>query len=196
MTTTSKFLIGGAAILAFGVITYFHNSKRGEIQSTFIPNRNNDKQIFVNGWTSDELAKAIRDFRASYTDRLSSDFAISISPIEHQRFRITFPGDLEPSLFHFLVNYLRYPRDLDLSGRTILIVGRCTLDSHFNLPDLSLAGQKASVYVPAQDDQYDLVFVRVDHGAIYEDSFASSTWKPVKNPRVPVGLEALIQAAL
>jgi hypothetical protein len=85
------------------------------------------------------------------------------------------------------VNYLNYPKDYDLKTRSISVTGHATLTAAFHLPSKSLIGKNAVFYVPSADQDFDLVYIRVDNET-YVNSFAGSRWKKVNNPRLPAGL--------
>jgi hypothetical protein len=42
----------------------------------------------------------------------------------------------------------------------------------------------AYVYVPEDDREFDLVYVKVDSGEVYEESFRNHRWKRVENDRM------------
>jgi len=191
MNIPTKALILGIAILGVGALALFGRSLQSSSQPQFVPNPTNDKLLTSSGWRASELEKILRDFQAIYNGRLHSTFTTKTTPVSSTQFRISFPNDIEPMLFHFLVNYARYPKDLDLSNRAISIAGSSTLDQYFALPDPSLIGQKALIYVPIDDHEFDLVYVKTEQGQVYEDSFASSKWKLIQNPRLPSGIEVL-----
>jgi hypothetical protein len=189
MSMTQKILILAAII--FGAVALFPKYHLRAHRVEFVPNQANDKLIITKGWNAIELDKILGDFQSMYRERFHASFSIKSSQVEPTLFRIAFPNDIEPVLFHFLVNYARYPKDIDLSNRTILVLGRVTLDHNYALPNATLIGQKAFIYVPADDKDFDLVYVQTEQGAVFEDSFASSSWKPALNPRFPVGIEFL-----
>lgn len=152
----------------------------------------NDKEVLVRGWKNEELRRILDDFKAMYRDRLSPDYGVVVHPLPEGAIRLTFPVDLPPPFFAWLVNYIRYPKDFDLSTRSILVLGRTTLSSVFEPPEKKMISQRAAFYVPADDHEYDLVFVRVGV-ATYELSFARGQWKLVSNSRLPPGLDALMK---
>ena len=191
MNIPTKAWILGIAIVGVGALALFGRSQQSSSRPQFVPNPTNDKFIISSGWEATELEKILRDFQVLYNGRFHANFTIQSTSVNSTQFRITFPNDIEPMLFHFLVNYARYPKDLDLTNRTISIAGRTTLDQNFALPNPSLIGQKALIYVPTDDHEFDLVYVKMEQGQVYEDSFASSKWKLVQNPRLPGGIEAL-----
>jgi hypothetical protein len=45
-------------------------------------------------------------------------------------------------------------------------------------------------YIPADDQQYDIVFAQVD-GQSYEFPFSGTRWRLAKEPRLPAGINDL-----
>lgn len=156
----------------------------------FAPDPHNDKTIMVSGWNEEELNKALDDFMPQ--DPASSPPRIAI----HQRFenlyRLTFPEDIPPSGFAALVNYLTYPIDLGLAERTITVAGKATLNSAFaGIPE-SLTGRNAIFYVPENDEDYDVVYLRTEAGDVFANSFNQERgWRRVDNPRLSAEVKAL-----
>lgn len=182
-----------ARLLALAVTTAVAVSFVGTVTALESPSRStsmNDTVLIVSGWTSQELEEIVRAFREMYEDRLGSAFRTETAS-SYGTLRVTFPAGIEPEILAFLVNHVQYPKDFDLRTRRILVAGRVTLTPEFNLPDRALVGQKAIVYVPRNDREYDLVDVRTEVGATFENSFASSRWKPVRDPRLPDGIDRL-----
>jgi len=150
------------------------------------PNQH-EKEIIVSGWTIEELSNILKDFAESYAGKLGKGFDYEVCLSRPGSMRITFPHDITPNEFSFLVNYLNYPKDYNLKAHSISVTGHATLTEAFHLPSKSLVGKKAVFYVPVDDQDYDLVYIRVDDET-YVNSFASFHWKKVENPRLPVGM--------
>lgn len=99
---------------------------------------------------------------------------------------VTFPNDIEPKLLFFLVNYIQYPNGFDLGRRTIGAMAHVILTPAFGVPDLELIGKRATMYVPADDTEYDLIYARTESGDAYQISFTNLIWERVADARVPV----------
>jgi hypothetical protein len=149
----------------------------------FIPNPANDTVVVCRGWDETELTRILADFARSYQDRLPSAEPFRVER-EGDRFRIRFPTDIPPPMLSFLINYLQYPRDFDLTNRDIAAVGIVTLTDAFPLPSSDYIGKKAHIYVPSNDRRYDEVFVAVA-SEYFEQRFTNLRWKPVTNGRIP-----------
>jgi hypothetical protein len=150
----------------------------------------NDKELFVRGWSNAEIRQIIGDFRQMYRDRLPAGFSTEVHAGDGGVLRVTFPSDIEPRLFCWLINYVRYPKGLDLQSRTILVAGRATIGSDFLPTNHSLIGQRITLYVPTNDKEHDVVFAQVS-GASYEYPFTSERWRSTSEPRLPVGISDL-----
>ena len=146
------------------------------------------KAVLVRGWADEELSKILTDFADIYEDELGKKFEFNVFPYEHGATRINFPNDIPAKEFSFLVNYLNYPKDYDLKGRTISVSGQATLSLGFHPPSKSFIGKKAVFYVPSNDEDYDVVYIRVGDET-FVNSFASFKWKKVEDPRIPGGID-------
>lgn len=153
------------------------------------PNQH-QKEIIVSGWTNEELSNILKDFAELYVGKLGKEFDYEVSLARQGSMRITFPHDIPPNEFSFLVNYLNYPKDYDLKTHSISVTGHATLTEGFHLPSKSLIGKNAVFYVPSDDQDYDVVYIRVDNET-YANSFAGFRWKKVDNPRLPAGISTV-----
>jgi hypothetical protein len=187
MTTSMKVAVV-AVILIGALAAYLAYQNRRRLfdtcpQSTtaqYVPNPQNDKTLIVYGWSSDEIKKILSDFAATYKVQ---GFKYLLRT-EDQPLRVVFPDDIESALFSFLVNYVQYPIGFDFKHRSIVSTGTVTLTPDFGLPSLALSGKRALFYVPTNDNEYDLVYVRVGENT-YENSFAGNCWQPKEDARMP-----------
>lgn len=159
------------------------------MSSAFVADPNNKIVLSVRGWSKTELEKILGDFLRSY--QLPVSPTISIKVISSDNFSIAFPRDIEPSTLFFLVNYLAYPRDFDLTHRSIGILCHVVITPAFGAPNAALIGQQAEIYVPAHDTEYDLVFAQTEAGKAYKIPFTTLIWEPVNDPRVPETIKGL-----
>ncbi len=155
----------------------------------FIADANNDKIIMVMGWNEDELRKMLDDF---IEEDLSGapPYKIDIAKRYENFYRLTFPQDIHPAVFTSLVNYLAYPIDFGLKGRSI-VVGKTTLNSAFGVSQ-SLVGEKAIIYVPENDEACDAVYMQTEAGASFANSLDEMIWRPVNNARLSREVKMLI----
>jgi hypothetical protein len=157
--------------------------------ASFVADPNNKTSLSVRGWNRPELAKILTDFRRLYDLPEASEWVIEEK--SGDVFTVTFPRDIQPKLFLFLVNYCRYPKDLDLNGRSIGVLGRAVLTAAYGVPDDSLIGKEAEIYVPADDIEYDEVYARVERGEAYRIPFTNLIWKAASEARVPAEIAGL-----
>jgi len=156
--------------------------------TSFTANADNGKEIIVRGLSNEELARILSDFKEIYKDRGIRDHPLKINPLGNNTIRITFPQDFPPIIFTYLINYLQYPKGFDLKAHSIAVYGTVVLSTDFLLPDQNLVGQKSVFYIPANDHDYDLVYIRVGDQT-FEDSFVTNNWRKVTDPRIPSGID-------
>jgi uncharacterized protein (DUF983 family) len=149
----------------------------------FTPDPNNDKLIVVSGWSEEELHGILDDFTEADLSR-SPSYQIDIAKRYEGLYGLTFPADIHPALFLSLVNYLNYPVNVGLDGHSIAVVGKTTLNSDFEGVSQSLIGKRAILYVPDNDEDYDVVYLQAETGKILETSFSRGTWRQVTEPRM------------
>ena len=158
--------------------------------SPFTPDPENDKAILIQGWNEDELRKILDDFVEQDLSNFDA-FRIEIQTRFENLFVLTFSEDIHPDEFLFLINYLAYPVDFDLEGRSIVVAGRTTLNSDFDgLPKL-FAGKKAILYLPENDEDHDVVFLQSESGLTLAKSFHQGIWHKVKDARLPSAVKSL-----
>jgi hypothetical protein len=171
-----------------GVFRLIRPSRVESARPVFVGDPKNDKRIAVRGWRPDELRAILADFAAIY--ELPQSF-VETSPSAVERTTLlSFPRDVSDDVFFMLVNYLMYPKDHDPRD-SLAVVGKVTLTAAFSLPDPSLVGRKAFVYVPDADEDYDLVYVDVAGATVYVVPFTNWQWRRAESPRHPPWLHEL-----
>jgi len=159
-------------------------------EQAYTPNPANDTEIICAGWDAAELGKILEDFTRTYADRLGASARFRTERLSNKEYRITFPNDIAPTLLSFLVNYLQYPKGFDLATHQIAVVAHVTLTSAFPTPREGYVGQKARIYIPSNDRDYDLVYFAVGSD-YFEQSFTDMAWRSVGDGRVPDAVRAL-----
>jgi hypothetical protein len=124
------------------------NTQSASSIQNFTPNPRNDKVILVKGWNEAEIQKIIHDFIETYKNDGYPAYTIEAHKQSENLYWLTFPQDIRPLLFTFLVNYIAYPFDLDLKNRSINVGGMTILNAGFEGIDSSLVGKKAILYIP------------------------------------------------
>jgi len=166
-----------------------HN--RAQTASTFIADPLADKRIAVHGWNAREIAAILRDFSSLYGDQLHAGFRVEVGERPGGVFHLRFPADVETELFYFLLNALNCPRDFELQGRSVAVLGSVVLTAACNWPEPTLFGQQAWIYLPSGDCDYDVVYLRLRSGPAYRHSIAAGRWAPEDDARMPQAVEAL-----
>jgi len=149
----------------------------------FTPDPDNDKVIVVKGWNEDELQRILDDFVAEDSSGVAS-YKIEVEKREEDLHRLTFPQDIHAALFGFLVNYLAYPTNFALAGRSIMVAGKTMLRSDFQGIPESLVGNKAIIYLPENDQDYDVIYLQTETGDTFANSFSEGVWREVKEARL------------
>ena len=181
------FVLIGLSLILLAKPSRFEDPNAGF--PSFTPDLNNDKAIMVSGWKQDELGRIVDDFRQQGT--IDPPMEIEIQKRHDNQFILTFPGDIAPGDFAALVNYLNYPIDFDLADRSLVVVGRTTLNSDFNGLPGSLMGQEAIIYVPENDDDHTVVYMQTENGDAFAGSMNEMVWERVDAPRLPAAIRAL-----
>ena len=159
--------------------------------SPFTPDPDNDKAILIQGWNEDELRQILDDFVEEDLSAFAA-FRIEIEKRLENSFALTFPEDVHPAEFLSLINYLAYPINFDLAGRSIIVAGKTTLNSDFDSLPKSLEGKKALLYIPDNDEDYDVVCLQTESGVTLARSFNQGIWRKVKDARLSSAVKSLI----
>jgi len=149
----------------------------------FTPDPDNDKIIVVKGWNEDELPRILDDFIEADTSGVAS-YKIEVEKRDEDLYSLTFPQDIHAAVFGFLVNCLAYPTNFALAGRSIMVAGKTMLSSDFQGIPESLAEKKAIIYVPENDQDYDVIYLLVETGATFANAFSEGVWREVKDARL------------
>jgi hypothetical protein len=195
MSTSTTISIAAATLVAALLIVLSYQNRRlfyrcpnDQVVQPFIANLKNDKTLVVIGWSESELRAIIEDFSNEYELPTSVKYLVRT---EGEMMKVAFPEDIAPDLFVFLINYVQYPKNLDAEKRSITSVGTVTLSPDFQLPSPALVGKHATFYVPIDDKEYDLLYVRVS-GDTYENEFGAKCWRAVNEARIPAAVSGLI----
>ena len=187
-------ILFGAAVVAVLLIMlcrwlYGRLGPRRPAPPPFVGDPHNDKRVTVRGWQSETLNTILRDFAKMYD--LPPTFAVTAPGAVVGTTALLFPQDLPSDTFFFLVNYLHYPIDQDLGSVSVAAVGSVTLTSAFGVPEPSLVGKRALVYIPDRDEDYDVVYVEVAADGVYAVPFTNLRWQRTESPRHPPWLSEL-----
>jgi hypothetical protein len=146
--------------------------------SAFTPDPNNDKTILIQGWSEEELRRILDDFVEQDLTAFAP-FRIEIEKRLENSFMLIFPEDIHPAEFVSLINYLAYPLSLEAAGRAIVVTGKTTLNSDFDGLPQSLAGQKAILYIPNNDEDHNVVYLQTESSITLAKFFNEIAWRIV-----------------
>jgi uncharacterized protein (DUF983 family) len=149
----------------------------------FTPDPDNDKVIVVKGWNEDELQRILDDFIEADTSGVAS-YKIEVEKRDEDLHSLTFPQDIHAAVFGFLVNYLAYPTNFALAGHSIIVAGKTMLGPDFQGIPESLAEKKAIIYVPENNQDYDVIYLLVETGATFANAFSEGVWREVRDARL------------
>ena len=190
----SVFLIPLAVIALPLVLVLIAKPVKAEVPQTdlspFTPDPDNDKAILIQGWNEDELRKILDDFVEQDLSAFAA-FRIEVQKRFENSFALTFPEDIHPAEFVSLINYLAYPFDFDLAGRSIIVAAKTTLNSDFDGLPTSFEEKKALLYLPDNDDDYQVVYLQIESGATLAKSFNEGAWRQVNDARLPGAVKLL-----
>ncbi|MEK6280256.1 MAG: hypothetical protein AABN95_07850 [Acidobacteriota bacterium] len=147
----------------------------------------NDKVITVSGWNEVELRQILEGFIAENSSGWPP-YKVDLHEEYKNRFRLSFPEDIHPSLFAFLVNYAMYPIEFETKQRRIIVAGRATLNEAFDGIPEEFLGQKAILYVPENDEEHDVVYLQTETGMNFANSLGENDWRQVDEARLPFEL--------
>ncbi len=190
----SVYLIPVAAILLPLVLVLIAKPVKADIPQTdlspFTPDPDNDKVILIQGWNEEELRDILDDFVEEDLSAFAA-FRIEILKRFENSFALTFPEDIHPTEFVSLINYLAYPVNFGPAGRSIIVAGRATLNSDFDGLPKSLEGKRALLYLPENDEDYGVVYLKTESGVSLAKSFNEGAWRQAKDARLPSAVKSL-----
>lgn len=162
----------------------------------FVPSPGNDKVILVKGWNEQEIRKIIADFTETYKNQGYSPYTIEYQKKAENLYKLNFPQDIHPVLFTFLIDYAAYPFELDFENRSIVVGGKATLSSDFAGIDESLTGQRAIFYLPENDQEGAVVYMRTESELYFANSFDKTSWERVQDSRLSEGTKKLLDGVV
>lgn len=188
------FLVPLAVIVVPLVLVLIAKPVKAEVAvldpSPFTPNPDNDKSILIQGWTEDELRKILNDFVEQDLSAFAA-FRIDVQQRFENSFALIFPEDIHPDEFVCLINYLAYPFDFDLTGRSIVVAGQTTLNSDFDGLPKSFEGKKGLLYPAENEDDYQVVYLLVESEGSLAKSLNKGDWRRVKDARLSSAVKSL-----
>ena len=182
------------ALVIIGVVLLLQRRRDLTVQPkvpAFDPVPDNDKSLWVKGWIEEDLKRILAKFEEIYKESGYPPYQVQLQQSRDDRFRLTFPADIHPQLLTLLVNYIHYPFNFDLTDRRILAVAKTTVTRGFEGLD-TLRGKQALLYVPKEDKDNDVVYMQIQAGGIFANSFTDMRWTKREDARLPSGIGDLV----
>ena len=123
-----------------------------------------DNFIIINGVDIDSVKRAIKDWVELNIDNIKSDFEFDLYTLDEDRHLIIPKVKLHFKIFNYLVNYLKYPIDIDYKAT---VMGY-SFNNKANLVPKKFVGCNIFIYVPENDTEYDVVFAITSNNIRYK----------------------------
>ncbi len=136
-------------------------------------------RLLVSGWSFSELQRVLTDFESLYELNPSS---IALRRDDGEWLEVSWPNAISSDHALFLVNYIHYPMDFELNGRSICAVGVWDLTEGAGPEDIPI-GTPVKYYVPTDNTAYDEVFAMLEDRRSFQIPFTNFKWRPIDNPR-------------
>lgn len=132
--------------------------------------KENDKIILIENANAEDVKKALIAFCNLYN---KNDFAAmprlwELSPTS---FAVTFPYDVDFSIYCFAVNYLEYPIDIEWHAN---VRGWATTRMGDDWILQENAGKKVMIFIAPDDTEHDNVFMTTNENKTYKLAFSAS----------------------
>lgn len=123
----------------------------------------NDNTIFIKGAAYNSVKKALRQWLDLYSEDLQDDLSFTLSKNGHTGYIIKADERLDNERFYYLVNYLKYPEEIEYT----IDIEAFTTGRYEN----SLKNKKLLVYISPNDKEFDNVFVTTSENKNYKIDF-------------------------
>lgn len=139
----------------------------------------NDKIIVIQGADYEDIKKVLYQFCNIYN---KDDYAaiIKLTQISKSESILTFPYDIDFSVYCFLINYLYYPDEISYKAN---IKGWATTKSADDFISKKNADQLVMLYIPAGEKEFDNVYMTTENHKGYKLGFAIGGIKTLDFPK-------------
>ena len=165
------------------------SSKASDI--TMQPVSDAEVVLVASGWKPDELRSILAEFSSMYG---LQEGAFDLSDVWQHSLRIRLGQPIGACDLLYLVNYLHYPKNVDLTGRSIAAAATVNLGPAFGVTAAPLLDQRAVFYVPTNDHKFDEVYSRTADGEAFRITFRDMAWREVDDERCPMAVRNLEHA--
>ncbi|GIX19572.1 MAG: hypothetical protein KatS3mg120_1248 [Erythrobacter sp.] len=137
-------------------------------------------RIIVSGLSAAQTKTILGDFARLYDLDAQTFAALPTRDAMEVRWTRAITSDIAL----FLVNYLTYPGDRQVSGAPPQAVGVIAVPADI-AHDGVTPGTLAKIFVPEGDTEHDLVHALTAGGRAFRISFTRMKWEPVATPKAP-----------
>ncbi|MDL2256926.1 hypothetical protein LJC06_01815 [Bacteroidales bacterium OttesenSCG-928-I14] len=139
----------------------------------------NDKLVLVRGLNRQQLEKYLKKSCDSYNDA-GEEMHPNVQQLGDNEFIITFPYDVEFELFCYLIYELSRKKNgkhyAEVTGWSKATAGDAWITD-------DIAGKQLMIYFPAEDKEYNNVYVSVENGECYKFRFFGDPIAPQETNR-------------
>lgn len=132
----------------------------------------NNQIIYLENGAYSKVKKALKQWIDLYIDQLDEKLTFKIYKLDKGQL-IKLNHQIKNELFFYLVNYLKYPEDINYNVR---VRGYTTLKNQKLFPKEKL-NQQLEVYIPTNDTKYDIVHVVTKSKVTFEIDFNGNSNK-------------------
>jgi hypothetical protein len=129
---------------------------------------NNDKIVLIENVSLEDLKKAIQQFCNNYNQEDYRALPL-LTIVSENKFVVTFPYDIDFVTYCFFVNYMYYPNDI--SYKPTIKAWTTTKATDQWIKD-DIANKKVMLYIPADDKDFDNVYLTTSNNVGYKMGFA------------------------
>ena len=196
-TQTIILVLVGVIVVLYFLRSVFTNQKTDPSIDTRRPSSEklpkqevpNDKLVIANNLSNVEIDKILTGFCNNYNNR-SYQALPRLYKLNERQFAVTFPYDIEFSMFCFFVNYVHYPMGFD---KSIDVTAWTTTKSGQTWITEKSASKRVMLFIPYDDTEYDNVYLTTEDNIGYKLGFASGHEKQLldfpKSRFVPTKIE-------
>ncbi len=137
--------------------------------------------IVLKGGEYADIRKAFDRWVEASSGTLEADLSFEFYKGGPGIFIIKADDKLPNDRFSFLLNYLVYPEDMDNRSE---ITGYTTIADHDFFPTEKI-GEDIFIFIPADDDEYDVVYWVMKNNRVYKTDFGGKTTESVLSKIYP-----------
>jgi len=138
---------------------------------------NKDNLIVIKGGSHSDIKKALQQWIELYSDDLETDIKFELYKTGQESHLIVADKRLNNEKFNFLVNYLRYPEDIEYK---ISIEGYTTAKKEKLYPE-NIQNKRLLIYISESDKEFDNVFVTTEDNETYKVDFGGKITRIIES---------------